>query len=104
MHYILSAGRHQRVQLPSPAEGVDQRPHTTDHIAQLRDIMRPAAPGKGPYQIPVDEQPRDGAAHSSCKAGKGLHLQATESTTATLISSLGTHIIQTCFLGIRISY
>lgn len=92
MHHthILSTSRHQRVKLPSPAKGVDQCPHTTDHVTQLCDIVRPAAPGKGPYQIPVDEQPRDGAAHSSCKAGKGLHLQATESTTTTL-SSLETH-------------
>lgn len=80
--HFFSTGRHQSVQLLSPAESVDQSLHAADHVPQLHDVLRPAAPGERPHQVPVDEQTRDGAANSSCQAGEGLHLQSRESTTA----------------------
>lgn len=66
---------HQIIQILSPPEGVNQSLNTAHHIAELHNILRPTAPGKRPHQVPVNEQTRNWAAHSSCQTGKGLHLQ-----------------------------
>lgn len=80
----LGSSRHQRVQLMPPAKCVDQCLHAADHVTQLHYVLRPPAPGEGSHQVPVDEKPRHRAAHRSCKASKGLHLQAKKDTMATL--------------------
>lgn len=78
--------RHQNIHLPAPAQGIDQLSYATDHVTQLHHVTGTAAPGEGPHQIPVDEQPGDRSAHGPRQTGKRLHLQDTEGTTAASIT------------------
>lgn len=74
--------RHQNIHFPAPPYGIHQLLYATDHVAQLHHVTRPAAPGEGPHQIPVDEQPGHRSAHGPRQTGKRLHLQDTGRTAA----------------------
>lgn len=58
-----------------PVQQLHQLLDPTDHVPQLGYVIVALLPGEGSYKISVDQDSGDGAANSSCQAGKGLHLK-----------------------------
>lgn len=58
-----------------PAQQLHQLLDPADHVPQLGYVVVALLPGERSYEIAVDEDTGNGAANSSCQAGKGLHLK-----------------------------